>query len=185
MTKRFRSHTDDRVQVVVDADALAEHIRIAAESPLPQGVADDGDFGNPGLSVGWAEHATERGADAEQLEIIRVDERGLHPLRFIGLSQVRADRPDAGHLVEETGGAEVEQLRDGNADVAGVLACEVDRHPHELLRLAERQRREDHGVDDGEERRVRADPERQRQHGDNGERAISPGGAGCVSKVGE
>jgi hypothetical protein len=78
------------------------------------------------LCVGRSEHAAGRGTDTEQLEIIRIDQRGFDPLRFVGLRQVRADRPDAGDFVEEAGGAEVEQLGDGDPDVAGVLAREID-----------------------------------------------------------
>ena len=121
MAERLRRDADDRIHVVVDADPLAEDVRIAAEAPLPQRVADDGDLGDAGLRVGRAEHAADLGADAEHREVVRVDERRLDALGLVGLGQVRADRPDAGDVVEEIRAPQVEQLGNRQPDVLHVL----------------------------------------------------------------
>jgi hypothetical protein len=46
--------------------------------------------------------------------------------------------------------------------------------PNELLRIAVRQGIEDQRIHDAEDRRVRPDPQRQREHGDEGEAGVSP-----------
>lgn len=53
----------------------------------------------------------------------------------------------------------------------------------QALRLAERQRGEQHLVDETEQGRVRADAERERQHGDGGEAGVFPQQAQGETKV--
>jgi hypothetical protein len=108
------------------------------------------------------EHAADLRADAQHREVVRVDERGLDPLRFIGLRQVRAHRPHAADVLEHTRLAQVEKLRNRQPEVARLLRGEVRGDANELFRAAKRQRREDHRVDDREQRRVCADAERER-----------------------
>ena len=150
MAERRRRDADDRVHVVVDANAFAEDVRIGAEAPLPQRVADHGDLRDAGNGVSVVEHAPVLGADAEHREIVRVDERRLDALGLVGLGEVGAHRPHAGDVVEHAGAPQVEELRNRQSGVARALARELRGHPHELLGMRERQRREDDGVDDRE-----------------------------------
>ena len=76
----------------------------------------------PGCASDGAEHATQLRADAEHREVVRVDQRGLDALGLVGLGQVRADRPDAGDVVEQIRAPQVEQLGNRQADVLHVLA---------------------------------------------------------------
>src|SRR4029079_12423133 len=70
-------------------------------------------------------------------------------------------------------------------EIARPLRGEVGGHAHQLLGTAKRQRREDHGVDDREQRAVGADAERQRQDGHGRKGAVTPRGAQRVAKVAE
>ena len=56
------------------------------------------------------------------------------------------------------------------------------REKHELFWMVERQRPQEHAVDDREHRRRRADAEREREHGDDGERRRS---AQATPRIGE
>ena len=69
--------------------------------------------------------------------------------------------------------AEIEEIRDRKASSSSVVApCRVSsRHSDgdQLLRLRERQRLEENRVDHAEDGGVRADAEREREHGDESE----------------
>ena len=53
--------------------------------------------------------------------------------------------------------------------VAELASGQIFVHPDQLIRILVRQRTQQHGVHDAEDRRVRADPEREGKHDDAGE----------------
>jgi hypothetical protein len=106
-------------------------------------------------------------------------------LRPIAAAQIQP------RTLEVVRGDRVERLRarPGHVfrDRLGALrpSLELAAQPHEAIRFRVRQRLQQHGVDHREDRGVRADPERQRGHGDQAEARVLENRATCVADVGE
>ena len=70
--KITRSDADDAVLELVHLNGLVQNLRVAAESRLPQIVANHGDGARGGVLVG-RKSAAKNGMNAENVEEIRVD----------------------------------------------------------------------------------------------------------------
>ena len=117
----------------------------------------------PGPSSSGPEQPAELRPHAEHVEVRRAREQHLDALGLVHLGQVGVDRPHAGDGFEDAAPiAVVDQLRLRESQVGGTETGEVGRDPHEAIRVRVRQRPHDDGVDDGEDRAVGADAERQR-----------------------
>src|SRR5262249_4720402 len=84
-----RHDADDCVHVLIHPDFLAKNIRAGGKPPLPETVADNGNFGDPRRVVLVTKHTTELGVDAEQPEIIWADKLRFNSLGFVNLRQIR------------------------------------------------------------------------------------------------
>ena len=147
--------------------ALADHCRIGVEPALPQPVAEDDDAavvligGQPAVQRLRAQRREERRRRLGQEELVDMPFRSCR-------GRAGAVEPD----VLEPGCAlavlEIQLIR--HAELLGLIgaggrAGDVD----EPVRVRERQRLEEHGVDDAEDRRVRSDGERERRDDDERE----------------
>jgi hypothetical protein len=161
---------DDGERHPLDGEALADDVGSSAKAPLPEAVADHGD-----RTVGAAaspvvrrlQGASENRGDAQHLEILAADPDTIHQ---IGLSALRQVEPRGG-----PGEGAVEGLRavanrfpDGIGPGRPGRAHRSLADHHEPLRFRHRQRSEQQAVEDGEYRRVRANPQRQRQNRNSG-----------------
>jgi len=171
--ERRRHHADDDDGTAVELERPAEHVRRAAEAALPQIVADDRDRGRAGLVIVGAERAAERRRHAQRVEHVRAQHLGVEPDGLAAARQNHRQVPegaDASHLrrLFAQVGIVQDRQRDGVGKIRRALAQD-----HDPAGIGERQRTQQHGVDDGEDRRRRADAERQRHDGDGGEAGLA------------
>jgi hypothetical protein len=166
---------DDRVLVCVEPDGFADDGRIGGEAALPEGVREDGGGLRGGLIVRDEEVAAKRGGDAEDAEEIRGDPGSADGFRQLGAAggdivalpgrdegQLRGAARSALPLGEGAGGDRVP----GRGAVADSVAF-VERD--EARGVWIRERVEQYGADDGEERGGGADAERHDENGSEGE----------------
>jgi len=78
----FRRHADDRKRLTLNLDRLPEDGWVAAESGLPEGVAED-DVGHPAEPRLFieTEKPPQHGLDAQHIEIVPGDLGGVNALR--------------------------------------------------------------------------------------------------------
>ena len=161
-----RTPTTSRVESV-HADRAADHPGIAAEPLPPDAIGQDGDAA--GFVGGFLldECAPQRGPGAERREELRRDRASPAHVR-----STRA-RPTSARAFA------VERHRAERGDRAPALVIVRHRRPvvrhaglrirvedaHQSVGAGERQRPQQHGVDDGEDRQVGAEAERDRQPG--------------------
>jgi hypothetical protein len=174
-----RRDADDGHRVAVDRDDLADHRRVRAEPRLPVGVAEHGDeVRADGLVVGGGDQAAEVRLETESREVRARDHHPLAVERLPLEGEVRAERAvrdqpgEHGLLPLEVA---VHRIAEDQVAVARLVArlrarlrsgrAEVD----EPLRLGHGEGAEKHLVEEREDRRVRADAERQGEHGDGGD----------------
>jgi hypothetical protein len=163
------------VDPVVHLESPAHDVRVAAETVLPEPVAEHQHGLGAGLVLTGAEPAPEQRPHPEDLEIIGRDHAGLHPA---GLAP--AEENERHGVVLDQG-----LKRAAPLTVVGELRHREPRvvHPAEGRGLPEvdqalsvlvRQRTQQHAADHAEHGRVGADAERQGQHRDQGEAGALP-----------
>ena len=165
-----RHHADHRVIAGAELDGFTDDVRIAREPSLPQAVAEnDNEI--------FAILLFLRGEDpAEQRLRMHDREKPIAHLRAghaLGFAIARKDRPEIGiggdffeHMIPRA------IIRDiGCRHLSARTAAGFVFAPNEnnRLRLVIRQRFQQDGIDHTEDRRVRADPEREGNDGDRGE----------------
>ena len=124
----------------------------------------------PGHGVRGPVDTSELRRGAEQLKVVGAGHQHLDPLGPIAADERRADRPQRGDAFEDAGAvAQIVELGLRDADVAAAGRARVRRDAHEPIGIRKRQRTDQDRVDDGEDRDVRADAERERQNRDRGE----------------
>jgi hypothetical protein len=144
-------------------DLLAEDARIAAEHALPQVVAEHHDRRIAGAILGRFEPPAQHRPHAEQRQQLVGGVGRLHPDRAITAGQRgRAELPGRDRRAAAAAGPEVPEVGRRQPDVRQVdLADDVGVQPRQPVRLVVRQRPQDDRVDDAEDRRGRADAERE------------------------
>jgi len=66
-----RSDADDRQELIIDDELLANRVRLAGEATLPERMTQHDDVvAVRQLVVGWPEQATRRGVDTERNEVL-------------------------------------------------------------------------------------------------------------------
>ncbi len=154
-------HADHGEGLAVQRERAADHLGVAAEAALPESVRQHHDLLVARDVVRGTEGAPERRRDPQHVEEVGGDAQPRDPLRVLVAVQVPAPVREARDALERAGAvAVVAELgqREGIAVGRGVAGVD----PVEPLRLGEGQRLEQHRVQDAVERRVGADPERQR-----------------------
>ena len=129
-----------------------------------------------------AEHREEAGRHAEALHARRVAvNRGGRPHQAVSHhvgdgSRTIRDRNEIGHVHRAVSPV-------GAFAVADLAAGHVFPHAHQARRVRVGQRTHQHAAHDAEDRGVRADAERERQHDDDGEAGLSAQRANRVLQV--
>ena len=145
-------------------ELTAEDIIGAAEVLAPEAMADDSDgtIRLGGAVVGWCEHPATECRHAEHVEEAPADIGAVHGHPSTALRNVEAlTRPGEG-AVEEIRFARLDLLPDRVGPRSGGEEREASWIPHS-------QRAHDEAVEDREQRRIGADPERERTDHDGGE----------------
>ena len=181
---RRRRDADDRERCPVQRDRLAEDTLVAAETFLPEGMAQHRDVRTARAIVIGGEGAAEERLDAERAEEIFGDANALEIFRIAPAGEGESGERLRGELGETLlliapGGV----ARPGN--IRAIEAAFGERTPgaHELLRLRIGERTQEERVDGGEENGVGANAEGQRDDGENGEAGLSQELSQSVAKV--
>ena len=183
-----RHHADDLAGVAVHPQRAAKHVRVAAETPLPQAVAEDHHAAARRV-LRRQEAPAQRGRDAERREQAGRNDGALRVrgrLAVVGEREV-GRRKSGDPFQRRVPRAPVGEVRVGNRS-RGVppgfrVALVPFRNRDEPLRVRERQRAQEHGVDHAEHGRVRPDAQRQRQRGDEREHGLPGQRAQAVAKI--
>jgi len=128
--------------------------------------------GPPTHGVGGPEPPADGGRQAEQVEEIR---RHLRAPQIPGLARIGQGRPgrtgrrDPGADVPARGPGLDRPQAGGERGEPILHLPDVDLHGDELPRITERQRRQQHAVDEGEDRRGRPDAQPEHHDHDSGE----------------
>ncbi len=165
-----RHHADDGDAAAVELNGAADDGRIAGEAALPETVAQDRDRVVSLRTFIVGERAPDQRRDAERREEVG---RDVHADDFF--RRARSGQVDA-VVVERRDPLECRRALAPADEVRRrehVGAARPPRvgfpHHDQASGIAERQRLEQHRVDDREDRRVRADAQRERQHRDRRE----------------
>ena len=148
-------------------------------------MADDRHARRARAILACLEHASDLRRHAEEAEELIADDRGAQPLGLAdagGVDRLHVEDRDAlGCVVAAAPGEEIGiWQRKVGAALTG------DAHLHQPIGIGKRQRPQQDGFDDREDGRRGADPERQRQDGDEGEsRALQQQPDGVADVVGE
>ena len=162
-----RQYADDGIGPSIHTDVAADDGRIGGVARAPESIAEQNDLVLPGLIVSWLEVPSERNGLAKHPMPVGCDATRPHPERLVDGRQVEEPRRDRLQILERLRGflpREIVARRHG----APVTLWRLRPHHHQLVRLGERQRRQQRGVHHAEDRRIRADAER--QGGDGGDR---------------
>jgi len=132
--------------------------------------------------TGTAERAAEHRADRQRLEQVGRDERGPHSLGLLPAGQIGFRLVNAGHALERgrvvavAGHFRVRQPRGG----IGLPRVPDDYH---AFGIAVRQRPDQHGLDQAEDGRIRADAERECDYRDGREGRLGGQAPKDVAKI--
>ena len=167
--KPGRHDADHRVRLFVQRDRLAKRVWIAAETALPEFMAQNHDLAVTGLVLLLREGAPETGLHSEQLKQIGRNPRADHPLRLVAagevepLSDISRDPLEDFVLL-----LPLEEIR-GRSGRQGELRLGTE-DAHQLLGMRVRQRTQQDRVDHAENGAVRADGQAKRKNGDRTKR---------------
>ena len=166
-------HADDRRGNRVDADRFADHRGIGRIARFPDAAADQRNRRRTLLVVVGDEASSELGLHADHVERVRRDEPSGIRLgeRLVAADDHRAVL-DERHVAAKGAarGAPILVVLERHAHAAASLVTGVD--PHDPIGVVEREAPEEDGVDECEHGAVRADAQRQRDDGREGEPAV-------------
>ena len=180
----FGHHAEHAVVLAVQAHVRADDSRVARELALPRAVRDHGHLVAARLRLFIRERAAERGLRAQRAPQRRRRLQADEALRRARRGEVEAlARVHREVLERRRLRLAVEVVRDRRARVVEAHLRVVVVHLHEPLAVVVRQRLEQQPVDDREDRRVRADAERERRDGGDEEPRLREQAAQAVADV--
>ena len=161
----LREHADHLIWLAVQDQRAADRGRIAAEAAHPGRVAEDGGAARAGGGVVRPEQPSECGAGAEHRQQVGGRPDRADPLRCALAREVvvRADR-DRELLEAAVARLHVEVLRGREPVLRDADAGRAVPQDHQAIGVRIGQRPQQQRARDAEDRRVRADPDRERQH---------------------
>ncbi len=170
----WRRDADDGHRRAVEGDGTIDDRRIAGEAAHPVVVTQDRHrISARRLVVVWRQRAADVRADGEDVEVVPGHELTADALRLsVGHQRERRgkacdDAAEHRRLIAEVA---VHRVREGAVVERASLKCAGSVEDHELLRISYGQQAEQQLIGERENRRVRADAERDRQDHDERER---------------
>ena len=153
----------------MDQQRPAEHRRVAAEIAAPERVRDHRHARRARPVVLGQQRPPHGRGDAEDLEVIAGDDLAQRHARPVAGLDRRNRRAVAEHAGEDgVPRAEVEEVGIGVGGV-GVAVAALGVDVHQAVGAFDRQRPEEQRINDGEEGRIEADTDPQREDGDRRE----------------
>ena len=167
--KEIRRHdADDRHRLAAEREGAPEHARITGESALPHPVAEHDDAVLPREILRLGKATAEHRRDFQEVEEIPRDGGGDDAFGAVAACEGRGAAGEGGDPGERGRlFAPVEKGRRRDRESA-VLRHDLEQ-ANEAIRLRIRQRPQKHAVHDAEDRAGGADPESQREDGDDRE----------------
>ena len=165
-----RHDTDDHVRPPVQRDGASQHIQPRPVAPAPEAIAQHDASRARLTELRRQIFAGEKRAADGRIHAKRLKERRHHPVsdHLFGLPVTGQREPavreaidleDVERLERPRLRFPVEEIGQARAAAAGVV-----RHDDQTIRIRERQRPQEHAIDDAEDGRVDADAQRERQH---------------------
>src|ERR1700674_5331987 len=168
----------------IEENGFANNGGITSETFFPKTVAENDHVVMAGLAVFGSKAGPEDGIDAEQGKEIRGDVLDDDLLGLAISSEIVALVEDESHARENgIPSLPIEKVRrrDGVVGI-GVLRTALPDH-HQVVRIVVRQRVKENGIDDGENRGIRANAKGEGEDGDRGEARTAMKRAECVAKI--
>ena len=169
---------------LVDRHRAAEDARVAAEPAHPVGVTEDHDaVGRRAAFIARLYHAPDDRPDAQNVEVVA---RYLLPGDRIGLAVDQHSHRRCRVDLEGTRDRLRVDLQMFVERVRGTLGCPAVppvQHLEECRRIANGKRAQHQRIENTEDGRVRADPEREGQHRSGGEGRSPPEAPDAVPKI--
>ena len=162
-----RHHADNGVKLVVERHLPANHRGISAEAPPPQAVANDRYIGAVELIVSRLEIATRYWCHAQHTEKARAHALALEALGLIRTGQGGSPRFEHGHGSERVLPFQESLIYAERTRAMRPVAMQLQQRDDSIgVRVGQGLKQS--GLYRTEDRRVRADPERKCEDGDNG-----------------
>ena len=182
--ERCRHHADDLHRPAVERNHPADDGGVRLESPSPQPVTQHHDLLQAGLFLRARERPAHLRGHAKQRKETGGDDGALEALGFPDPGEVEADCVVGRDVLEGVGAIPViGELAGGHGDLVGARPVQIARNKDEAVGVVIRERAEEHGVDDRENRRIGADAERQRQDDDDRKPRMCAEGAAGVAHI--
>jgi hypothetical protein len=184
-----RRDADDGERLIAERQPAADDGRRRAIAIAPEGVTDDDDraIGPTATAhiIGACQQASQPRAHPERVEEAAADP---HPIDRASLATgvlVEAGGVEGEGAVEEIAVMIAQRLPDRVGEIApDVLAIRRQADLHQPFRIGHRQRLQHHRVDDGEDRSVGTDPQREREDRDRREHRRGPQHTQAVADIG-
>src|SRR5262245_16058756 len=181
-TRRVRRDAHHSVAATVELDSLADDLRVASETPLPKPLADDRHPLAARLLFFRQKRAALNRLDAQSLEEICRHRTADNALRLAGASQVERVEHNRRQLFKASAlGPVIEEI--WRRCRSAIAPAEFAPTPNQPLGLRKRQRAQKNGVDQAENRRVRADPQAERENGNQSEDGLLRQNSRAVAQV--
>ena len=187
----FRHHPDHGVGAAVQHQDAADRVFGAIEMALPKTVAQnnfESARSSTGLLIRVSKTAAPHWPDAKHVEKFAAYRESRDALRFLFVDECQSAISILRHSRETAVlFAEIEEVRVTHRLQLGRRrrAVKIDSADgNELVRRRKRERFQEDRVDHAEDRGVRADPERERENGDDGEAGVLDQLAQSVANVG-
>ncbi len=166
----------------VERHALSHRLLGAAELALREARAHRGHGRAPAHVIAVHERAPRHGAHAEDREEVAAHPRARHAALLTAVRKI-----EVGRRVRERAGEQAGRITDLFPERVRELVAAGAAHcnGHQLFGVAHRQRLEDERVREREDRAVRADAQREREHGDDSEARRRDEAAHRVAHIGE
>src|SRR5262245_51739987 len=146
-----RRHPDDRVALLIECHGLPDDLRVCAEATLPEAVAEKRDLIAPWLELFGDESAASLRRDAEQGQKFQRDALPL---------QMRRPAASGEHVIARHPACQAVKSALRLLEPCKHLRQGPPSDSYQSFRPRVWQRTPEDGVDDAEERRIRADPNR-------------------------
>jgi hypothetical protein len=183
-TEPGRHDADDRLRPHVQLDRATDDGRVAAETALPNLVAQNHGRRFWIRAFGGRKDAADHRRHAEHGKIRRRDELRNELDGIAEVGQVGPRFRERGEIIEDRGAFSPPNEIRGTNHIRSTGEPRIGfPYGDDSIRIVIREPLEEHRVHNRENRRVRADAEREREHGHDGEAGRPEGRAYGVSQV--
>ena len=175
-------HSDHRIRLSIEQNGPTDDVRVGAELRYPERVAQDGNMVLTGLVFIARKSPSLCGLDAEDVKVMRRDQRCAQLCGFAVTGQGGRAAGLRSHIVEDRvvllPVQKVESRDPVPAASRGLL-----EHAHDAVGFCVRERLQQHAIDETEDCGIRANADCQGGNRDSGERGAVPQGPQTVAKI--